>query len=273
MSAQLKRLREAFQDEILAQQGKKMVPTPYALAMHPEITETIASLRALIARKGKFDPATSEREFKIVASDYITTVLLVPLLGAISTIAPFVKLDIALPYSNTNKSLADGELDMFLGPETFTHPDHPSELIFEERHVVVGWSGNPHMNEQMTIKRLSELGHVGVSISGGDTYIDAWNGWLNHWQGDCHCALRNFPSRFHPCAKCFSFTRHAKRIQVSPGCGSRSKAWPRSGSGNGGQHRVEKSRSVRASFMSKENSDPDQRERRLFGTQRSFREL
>lgn len=174
MSAQLKRLREAFQDEILAQQGKKMVPTPYALAMHPEITETIASLRALIARKGKFDPATSEREFKIVASDYITTVLLVPLLGAISTIAPFVKLDIALPYSNTNKSLADGELDMFLGPETFTHPDHPSELIFEERHVVVGWSGNPHMNEQMTIKRLSELGHVGVSISGGDTYIDAW---------------------------------------------------------------------------------------------------
>ena len=147
MSAQLKRLREAFQDEILAQQGKKMVPTPYALAMHPEITETIASLRALIARKGKFDPATSEREFKIVASDYITTVLLVPLLGAISTIAPFVKLDIALPYSNTNKSLADGELDMFLGPETFTHPDHPSELIFEERHVVVGWSGNPHMIE------------------------------------------------------------------------------------------------------------------------------
>lgn len=174
MSALLKRLREAFQDEILAQQGKKMVPTPYALAMHPEIADTIASLRALIARKGKFDPATSEREFKIAASDYITTVLLVPLLGAISTIAPFIKLDIALPYADTNKSMADGELDMFLGPEDFTHPDHPSELIFEERHVAVGWSGNPHMEETMTAKLLAELGHVGVSISGKDTFIDAW---------------------------------------------------------------------------------------------------
>lgn len=174
MSAQLKRLREAFQDEILAQQGKKMVPTPYALAMHPEITATIAALRALIARKGKFDPAISEREFKIVASDYITTVLLVPLLGAISAIAPFVKLNIALPYSNTNKSMADGELDMFLGPESFTHPDHPSELVFEERHVVVGWSGNPHMDGEMSAELLSELGHVGVSISGSDTFIDAW---------------------------------------------------------------------------------------------------
>jgi len=174
MSAQLKRLRDAFQDEILAQQGKKMVPTPYAMAMHPEITATIAALRALIARKGRFEPAVSEREFKIAASDYITTVLLVPLLGAISAIAPYVKLDIALPYSNTNKAMADGELDMFLGPETFTHPDHPSELIFEERHVVVGWSGNASMKGPMSSKLLSELGHVGVAISGGDTFIDAW---------------------------------------------------------------------------------------------------
>ena len=174
MSAQLKRLREAFQDEILAQQGKKMVPTPYAIAMHPEITETIAALRSLIARKGRFDPGTSEREFKIAASDYITTVLLVPLLGAIAPISPFVKLNIALPYSDTNKSMADGELDMFLGPESFTHPDHPCELIFEERHVLVGWSGNPHMEGTMSAKRLAALGHVGVTISGSDTFIDAW---------------------------------------------------------------------------------------------------
>lgn len=174
MSASLKRLREAFQDEILAQQGKKMVPTPYALSMHPEIVATIASLRALVARKGRFDPAESEREFRIAASDYVTTVLLVPLLGVISRVAPHIRLDIALPHAETNKALGNGELDMFLGPEAFGHPDHPTELIFEERHVVVGWSGNPEMDRPMTAQRLADLGHVGVSITGKDTFIDAW---------------------------------------------------------------------------------------------------
>jgi integrase len=28
-------------------------------------------------------------------------------------------------------------------PEQFLSPQHPRRLIFEERHVVIGWKGNP----------------------------------------------------------------------------------------------------------------------------------
>ena len=174
MSAALKRLREAFQDEILAQQGKKMVPTPYALAMHPEIALRIADLRALISRKGTFEPALSERKFKIVASDYITSVLLVPLLNSFSEIAPSITFDIALPNTETSHRLGNGDIDLALTPEEFVHPDHPCELVFEERHVLVGWSENPALGQAMTKQDLTRLGHVAVSITGKNTFVERW---------------------------------------------------------------------------------------------------
>jgi DNA-binding transcriptional LysR family regulator len=174
MSASLKRLRETFKDDILAQHGKRMVPTPFALTLQPEINAKITELRALIARKGRFDPATADRRFRIAASDYITTVLLAPLLNSFATMAPSVSFDFALPGPAMQSRLADGELDLLLTPEAFVHPDHPRELIFEENHVAVGWAENPAMQEEMTTGRFLELGHVGVSISGRDTFAEEW---------------------------------------------------------------------------------------------------
>ena len=174
MSASLKRLREAFHDEILAQQGRKMVPTPFALSMQSEISAKIGELRGLISRKGIFDPLSSDRQFKITASDYITTVLLVPLLNSFAENAPGITFDISLPNAETSKQLANGEVDFILTPDSFVHEKHPFELVFEERHVVVGWSGNPVMSKKMSKKRLAELGHVGVLITGKDTFQNVW---------------------------------------------------------------------------------------------------
>ena len=92
MSASLRRLREAFGDPILAQHGKAMMPTPYALALAPEIAAALAALRRLTRPNLGFDPATASRVFRIAASDYITTVLLAPLLARLEREAPRIGL-------------------------------------------------------------------------------------------------------------------------------------------------------------------------------------
>jgi DNA-binding transcriptional LysR family regulator len=97
MSASLKRLREALGDPILLQHGKRMVPTPHALALAPEVAASIAALRRLIQPSSGFDPATSPRVFRIAASDYIATVALAPLLRELEREAPSLKLEISLP--------------------------------------------------------------------------------------------------------------------------------------------------------------------------------
>ncbi|GGD46284.1 LysR family transcriptional regulator [Erythrobacter arachoides] len=174
MSASLKRLREGFQDEILTQHGKRMIPTPFAMALHPEIATTISELRSLIARKGSFQPERSDRRFRIAASDYITTVLLTPLLQDLATLAPSVSFEFTLPGPASQARLANGELDLLLTPQTFAHPDHPLQTIFTEDHVVVACARNPLANGALDAAAFVSAGHVGVSISGRYTFAEDW---------------------------------------------------------------------------------------------------
>jgi LysR family transcriptional regulator, nod-box dependent transcriptional activator len=173
MSASLKRLREAFQDEILVQHGKKMVPSPQAMELAPRVAEAILQLRALISAGVAFNPATSQRCFRIEASDYITTVLLVPLLEILQREAPGIRLELSLPSPGSTERMASGHLDLLLTPDQFLESDHPKDLLFEERHVVVGWSGNPLMQSAITKREFLDSGYVDVRISGRETFIDS----------------------------------------------------------------------------------------------------
>lgn len=172
MSASLKRLRDSFGDPILAQHGKAMVPTPYALALAPEVSAALAALRRLTQPNRAFDPATASRVFRIAASDYITTVLLAPLVAALEREAPRIALEIVLPDESTPERLAKGEFDLILTPEEFLDPGHPADLLFEEAHVVVGCARNPLLHAPMTSEAFAAAGHVAVRIDGRNTFIE-----------------------------------------------------------------------------------------------------
>ena len=174
MSASLKRLRESFHDDILAQHGRTMVPTPFAIALQPDIAQQISELRALIARQGRFDPERSDRHFRIAASDYITTVLLAPLLNTLAQEAPSIGFTFELPGPASQLALANGEIDLMLTPESFVHPDHPCELVFKEKHVTVGWEGNQLMHDSLDPQAFTDAGHVGVSVARKFTFADNW---------------------------------------------------------------------------------------------------
>jgi len=172
MSAALRRLRDAFSDEILVQHGKKMIPTAAALSLAPEISIVVADLRSIISRGLSFDPAQSQRTFRIVASDYVTTVLLGPMMEQLQKAAPGVRIEITLPRNDIHERLEDGEIDFIVAPERFLQGTHPRELLFEERHVVVGWSGNPVLKQPLTEEIYYGAGHVVVSVSRDGTFIE-----------------------------------------------------------------------------------------------------
>jgi LysR family transcriptional regulator, nod-box dependent transcriptional activator len=172
MSASLKRLRESFQDDILTQHGKKMIPTAHAIALAPRVSETILHLRSLISSGRGFDPATSDRLFRISASDYITTVLIVPFLDVLQREAPNIRLDISLPSQESAEQLSSGNLDLVLSPEEFLQQGHPREVLFEERFVVVGWSENPMMTRPLTAEEYFSSGHVAVQIGHQNSFIE-----------------------------------------------------------------------------------------------------
>jgi len=172
MSASLRRLREAFQDDLFIQHGKKMVPTPRALALQTEVRAAIQNLRGVIATGTGFDPATSRRQFRISASDYITTVLFAPLMQRLEHAAPNIRIDLYLPSEQSAGSLDAGELDLHILPDVFMESDHPRELLLEEGHVVVGCESNPHLDEPLSEKAFMAAKHVAVRVFDRHSYVE-----------------------------------------------------------------------------------------------------
>ena len=164
-SAALARLRAYFGDELLVAHGKRMHPTAYAEKLLPDVDAVLEHVDALIASSSAFDPATSQRTFRLVASDYITVAVLAPLIGRLAQEAPHVRMEIVAPDALSAEMLDRGQVDMIVTPAEFIESDHPAELLFEEAHVVVGCATNPALKAGRISKAaFLAAGHVGVAM-------------------------------------------------------------------------------------------------------------
>jgi LysR family transcriptional regulator, nod-box dependent transcriptional activator len=167
VSAALARPRVYFSDDLLVVNGKRMYPTAYAEALSTLLKDCLRDLDALLSSSSVFDPATAQRTFVIVGSDYVTAAVLTPLTVRLAREAPGVRLEIFHPNDDSAAQLAEGKIDLLLTPAGYNHPDHPADLLYEERHVVAGWSGNPLLKRRkITEADIFSSGHVAVTIGG-----------------------------------------------------------------------------------------------------------
>jgi DNA-binding transcriptional LysR family regulator len=164
MSAALARLREYFKDDILVAHGKRMYPTAFAESLHPQVQECLRGLETLIATSMTFDPATSLRQFEIVASDYATAAIVAPLVIRLAEIAPQVRINITQPSAQAIRQLELGKLDLCITPEEYLSAELPSELLYEEEHVLVGWNQNPLFQGPISEDDVFAAGHVCVAF-------------------------------------------------------------------------------------------------------------
>ncbi len=112
MSNGLKRLRELFSDPILVRTSEGMMPTARALQLQPVVRDVLSKLEATIQPETEFDPLTSTRTFRIMASDYAETTLLSKVLGELRNKAPSVTLDIVTPSDVSFHDVELGKVDM-----------------------------------------------------------------------------------------------------------------------------------------------------------------
>ncbi|MBL8551373.1 MAG: LysR family transcriptional regulator [Hyphomonadaceae bacterium] len=165
MSAALARLREYFGDEILVADGKRMHPTAHAESLLPQVRELLTGADMLIATSTAFDPGTSQRAFRVIASDYITAALLAPLIRRLSAVAPQVRIEIVAPDAQSDTLLDRGQVDVIITPAEFIESDHPAEVLFEEEHVVACCAANPALKRgRIAEADFMGAGHVGVSM-------------------------------------------------------------------------------------------------------------
>jgi DNA-binding transcriptional LysR family regulator len=118
----------------------------------------------MVSLSTQFDPATSQRRFRIGTSDYLSIVLFTRLVPELERIAPGVTLELVQPSDAMMAMLDQGEFDLIITPAEHVSPDHPTELLFEERHVVAGCATNELVQAPMSEEDFLAAGHVAVEI-------------------------------------------------------------------------------------------------------------
>jgi LysR family transcriptional regulator, nod-box dependent transcriptional activator len=160
VSGALNRLRDYFEDELLVQSGRRMILTPKAQQLVEPVRQALLMIRSNITTPSKFDPATADRRFVIVASDYAYNVFLADALKLAGRDAPGASFDIIPPAVGAFERLESGEVDLLLTIESYMARGHPQELLCVDEHAVVAWDQNPHCQNGLDKALFGRLGHA-----------------------------------------------------------------------------------------------------------------
>lgn len=160
ISAALQRLRHTFADELFVRTRQGMQPTPRARELHEQLGPQLNALRDALDPGNRFDPATSQRHFRIISVDYFEMVVLPPLLARIREQAPDVILEV-VPAGDTmaddlHKAKADLAVDAFIFDDDRLHRD----VLLEEELVVVARKKHPILKGRCSKKQFLQAEHV-----------------------------------------------------------------------------------------------------------------
>jgi len=114
MSNGLKRLRELFKDPLLIRTSAGMTPTERALELEPQVRKALTNIEQFIQPKDEFNPASSNRIFRIMASDYAEFTLLPGIVNHLREHAPNIILDILTPSDVAFRDVEQGKVDLVI---------------------------------------------------------------------------------------------------------------------------------------------------------------
>jgi DNA-binding transcriptional LysR family regulator len=158
VSAALARLRRHFGDELLTRVGNHYQLTPLASQLAERTAAALAGVERVFSVAREFDPATADREFTLIMSDYATAVLGQAISTALSQQAPAVRLRFeqptitAIDHAMETLRLVDG----LVLPHGFL-TDVPHLNLYEDRWVCVVAADNRVIGDELTMAHLGEL--------------------------------------------------------------------------------------------------------------------
>lgn len=166
-SLALGRLRDYFQDELLAPVGRTMVLTPLATELAAPVREVLVQVQTITRAKPSFDPSVTKRRFTIESSDYVIAVLLSDVIRRAATLAPLMQFDVRTLSPQTPQNLNSGECELLVAPDFAKVSDHPSEGLFEDGFSCIVCREHPAWDGGLTTDAYFDAGHVGVEWGGG----------------------------------------------------------------------------------------------------------
>lgn len=174
VSASLQRLRQHFDDPLLARVGRKMELTPKARALIDPVRKALAHINAALETQPVFAPMTSQRIFRGAMSDYCVHVFLPHLVRLLAQRAPSLRLVVENVFGPSFFRLEGGDIDFVIthrdrslfGRDRNNHSLQSTDL-FEDSFVCVVAQEHPvpsKLTMEDYLRYPHALAHFGANV-------------------------------------------------------------------------------------------------------------
>jgi DNA-binding transcriptional LysR family regulator len=173
VSLGLGRLRSHFNDRLFSRTARGMVPTPRAQNAIEDVRRAMQALQHALADQPVFDPAGSEREFRVCMTDISEIVLLPRLLNHLREIGPGIRLEISKISQDSPAELADGSVDLAVGFMPHLEAGFYQQVLFDQSFVCLVAASHPRIRDSLSRDMLRQESHIRVLSSGtGHAIVD-----------------------------------------------------------------------------------------------------
>jgi DNA-binding transcriptional LysR family regulator len=163
----LKRMRERFGDPLFVRTTEGMVPTPLADRLIGPIEAGIAQFGQAIDQGRQFDPASSDRTFRIAINDIGQLVMMPGLLAAAQEQAPNVRFEtVDATLCDARQAMVHGQVDLAVGSWKTMGPTYFQQRLFDETFVVLMSRHNPLAASELGFDDYLGARHIAYRPSG-----------------------------------------------------------------------------------------------------------
>lgn len=166
VSVALSKLRHQFGDPLFVRTSNGMEPTPFSEGLVRPVRDVLESLEQVLGHRNEFDPATSERTFRICMTDISQLVLLPRLWETLRVAAPGLRIEIMPLSGDTARLLESGEADLALGFVPQLEAGFYQQTLFVQSFVCMVGRDHPRISEGLSLAQFEAEDHVVISASG-----------------------------------------------------------------------------------------------------------
>ncbi|HDL5058578.1 LysR family transcriptional regulator [Pseudomonas aeruginosa] len=168
VSVHLAKLRAIFDDPLLLPGPRGMRPTARAEELREPLRLTLEALEQAVAPAAPFDPTQSRHTWRVAATDYAESAILLPILASLRRQAPGSRLAVLeLAPTRIVRQAERGEIDLAFHTLEEAPPGLRCRRLFSERYVLAGRAGHPGLRRRPTLKQFCRLEQAIVSPDGG----------------------------------------------------------------------------------------------------------
>ncbi|SFS17108.1 DNA-binding transcriptional regulator, LysR family [Dyella sp. OK004] len=168
VSVHLAKLRDIFGDPLLLPGPRGMRPTARAEALREPLRLALDALENAVSPASPFDPAKASDIWRVAASDYGESTIVLPVLRGLRSVASGTRLAVLeLAPRRIARQAEQGEIDLAFHTTEGAPPGMRRRALFTERYVLVGRVGHPRLKRRPTLAQFCKLDHVMVSPDGG----------------------------------------------------------------------------------------------------------